>query len=369
MLIEIDDSIVTEASSCDANALFVLQMLATSQRKGFHIVWAVRRVLKKIVRLTELSSLDIATYSAILNKYSTISSEYKKIGFNALVTYSVPTHQDMAYIVINPKEVPDFNLESKTNLLTENLLDATFFEYVANYKKTKSGISQHITIECDKEPGGGDTTAQKYEDFAVKREYFCLSVLDGDKKHPTASPGGTCSKVIKTHRRLQPFNCLYYYTDQLLEVENLIPQDLYLKDSNYQHAQIVSTPLSFDMSFFDIKDGLKYKKLSDQATRDYWRTVLKGYADLLECIDLAELVRNACANSEEYSKSCGEDKIIDGFGSKLFDRILNTKAVELEAVTDTDLTASQISEWDKIGGLVLQWCCGTKLHKNPLFVA
>ena len=369
MLIEIDDSIVAKASSDDANALFILQMLATSQRKGFHIIWAVRRVLKKIVKLTKLSSLDIATYSAILNKYSTISSEYKKIGFYALVTYTVPTRQDLTFIVINPKEVPGFNLESKTNLLTENLLDATFFEYVANYKKAKSGISQHITIECDKEPGGGDTTAQKYEDFAVKKEYFCLSVLDGDKKHPTASPGGTCSKVIKTHRRLQPFNCLYYYTAKLLEVENLIPQDLYLKDSNYQHNKIVSTPLLFDMSFFDIKEGLKYKKLGDQETRNYWRTVLNGYADLLECIDLAELMRNACANSEEFSKSCGEDKIIDGFGAKLFDHILNTRAVELEAVTDTDLTASQISEWDKIGGLVLQWCCGTKLHKNPLFVA
>lgn len=369
MLIEIDESVANKASSGDTNALFVLQKLATSQRNGFHIVWATRKVLKQIVQLPELSNLDNNTYSSILNKYSTITSEYKKIGFYTIVTYATSSHQTTDYIVINPKENPQFCFEGKTKLLTENLMDASFFKYIANFWKGKIGLSRHITVEYDKEPGGGDTTAQKYEDYAKNRDCFCLAVLDGDKRHPAASYGDTYQKVQKKHRTYQPFNCSYYGTGELLEVENLIPQELYLTDTNYKHNTIVSRPLTFDMSFFDLKEGLKYKKLGDHVTRDYWRGILNGYPDLLECIDLAEIIRNGCTNSDEYNKECGDDKVIEGFGSKLFDHVLNTKVDDLKKVKDADLTPSQFSEWNRIGDFVVKWCCATKLNKSPLFVA
>lgn len=61
--------------------------------------------------------------------------------------------------------------------------------------------------------------------------------------------------------------------------------------------------------------------------------------------------------------------IIDGFGLRLFDHVLNTQQSALSRISDTDLTTPQITEWNKIGNAVLKWCCATKLYKNPLFAS
>ena len=140
MLMMIDDSIVDAAVEKDSLALQVLQNLATSQAMGYHIIWSSRRNLKQIIKITELSQNDRAIYYSILKSYATSASTYTSIDFYALVSVQEKSNRYNDHIVINPKEMQNFNFVSQTNVLAENMDDGHFFKYIGDYFIRKSKI-------------------------------------------------------------------------------------------------------------------------------------------------------------------------------------------------------------------------------------
>lgn len=113
MLMMIDNSIVDAAVEKDSLALQVLQNLATSQAMGYHIIWSSRRNLKQIIKITELSQNDRAIYYSILKSYATSASTYTSIDFYALVSVQEKSNRYNDHIVINPKEMQNFNFVSQ----------------------------------------------------------------------------------------------------------------------------------------------------------------------------------------------------------------------------------------------------------------
>lgn len=366
MLIEIDDSVVESALHDDIDSIRALQLIASAQSLGYHIVWAERLVLKKIVSLSSLSVHDINIYGSILNKYTTITSDYNKIGFRLIVTTAMATNAESSRILLNPKEFPNFNYVNRTNLLAENLSDTTLFKYIGHYYVCDNNLENAIKIEFEEELGGGDTTNTTYMKYVMDAEKLCICILDGDRKYDdiNAPYGETYKKVIKCHDKNKPFNCMCYGTEKLLEIENLIPCSLYLTDTNYKNKQIVKEHLQFDFSFFDLKEGLKYKSIIDKNILNYWKKILDSNKNIIKEIETAEYFMNE--DIDLYKKTFESGVFIEGFGNNLFGRVLMSKENELKSISTNDLTNSQIHEWNVIGKYIMQWCCAVRMPKNSL---
>lgn len=366
MLIRIDKSVADGAVNNDDVTLLVVQSIATAQAMGYHIVWAEKSVLITLSQLKSLSTNDRQIFYAILQKYAVSGSSYSRIGFFLLVTYTQNTGRYNDHIAINPDDSPNFNFVNKTNILAENLDDATMFGFIGQYYIRQNPLFANIGIVYKKELGGGDTTAKKYEDFAKAGEKLCLSVLDGDIKYLGCSEGDTLKKVRNIDKRC-PFNCLVYGTQEVREVENLIPDILYKGESNYKNTDIVSNNLCFNMSFFDIKEGLLYKSLWKEEARKYWKTVLVAYPAYISSIDFAEYLATNSKDSNEFKSICCNNIIIGGFGTKLFSYVLKNKATELGKIENVDLAKpNQETEWNTIGELVFRWCCSARVNKNSI---
>ncbi len=365
MLMMIDDSIVDAAVEKDSLALQVLQNLAASQTMGYHIIWSSRRNLKQIIKITELSQNDRAIYYSILKSYATSASTYTSIDFYALVSVQEKSNRYNDHIVINPKEMQNFNFVCQTNVLAENMEDGYFFKYIGDYFIRKSKIHS-ISLCYNVDMGGGDTTAVKYCEYAKKSAMLCLSILDGDKKYKDGKYGDTYKKTLKEDFR-KPFNCSLYGTTLVREVENLLPSFLYMNDSNYKKHEIVENNMDFDKSFFDLKEGLYYKRLWEESERNYWKFVFKNYEEVQKRITLAQELIGLSSSAQEYKEVVGKEVIISGFGSKLFSYILTNKSEELGSINNEDLNPIALKhEWDKIGGLMLKWCCSTNVKKVRL---
>lgn len=366
MLIRIDKSVADRAVSNDNGTLLVVQSIATAQSMGYHIVWAEKGVLKTLCQLKSLSANDRQIFYAILQKYAVSGSSYSRIGFYLFVTYTEITGRYNNHITINPDDSPNFNFVNKTNILAENIDDATMFGYIGQYYVRRNPLFANIEIVYEKEPGGGDTTAKKYEDFAKAGEKLCLSVLDGDIKYLGGSEGDTLKKVRNIDKRC-PFNCLVYGTQKVREVENLIPDVLYKRDSNYKNTDIVSNNLCFNMSYFDIKEGLLYRNLWKEEARNYWKSVLVAYPNYASLIDLAEYFAKNSKDRNEFKSICCNNIIIGGFGTNLFSYVLKNKTTELGKIENVDLAKpSQETEWNTIGELVFRWCCSVRVNKNSI---
>ncbi len=258
-----------------------------------------------------------------------------------------------------------FNFVSQTNVLAENMDDSYFFKYIGDYFIRKSKICG-IRLCYNNDMGGGDTTSVKYCEYAGKSEVLCLSILDGDKKYAGSKYGDTYEKTMKEDRR-EPFNCSLYGTTMVREVENLLPSFLYMNDSNYKRHEIVENGMDFDMSFFDLKEGLYYKRLWEESERNYWKSVFKDIEKVQEKIALAQELAGLSGSVQEYKDVVGKDVVVSGFGSKMFSYILANKSEELENINFEDLNSIALKqEWDKIGGLMMKWCCSTNVKKVRL---
>ena len=366
MLIWIDKSIAERAQKEDAFALQVIQSLATAQSSGFHILWAEKGVLKVLAKIENLSNNDRLIFYSILKKYATSASAYKKINFYMLVTFREKTRREINCITINPEEVPTFNYVSKVNVLAENLDDATLFEYIGKYYLRKNNMIGNVSICCTKDMGGGDTTAKKYKEYSIQKEMYCLAILDGDKKYKNGKFGDTYKKVKKEDKG-NPFNCFCYGTVRVMEVENLLPYFLFWDEDNYKNSDIITKGVLFDMSYFDLKEGLSFRRLWDDAERHYWQEVFRKNADLICQLELAQELKEMSKSSKEYKDLVDKEIVIGGFGSKLFSYVLKNKKTELENIEDTSLlTRQQQEEWEEIGKLVVSRCCCVKVDKVTL---
>lgn len=363
MLIRIEDDILLEAQKGNQQVLTVLNSLSMSQRKQKirHILTGSFSTIKGLAFLDRLGSSERQVFMSIFKKLSGLGALYSSIPFCCKVTTLRSTEMAQNCIYINPNTHASFEFDHDVKLLVENLNDAEVLGYVLFYFKEQHSILKEIPCSYDEWMGGGDTTYQNFDKAIADRRYFCLSILDGDKKYDSdcAPYGDTYKKVKNRGDKEKPFNCQYYGTVKLREIENAIPFKVFSEDSNYRHHSIISSKMRFDMSFFDFKEGLKYKDINNDFISEYWIRVLSEYPDVVKEINLCEQYRNLCKNCNDYKKDCGDLVLIEGFGSKLLAYILKEHKEKLKCIGNYCPSDSQKYEWNIIGSLIFNWTCAS----------
>ena len=257
-------------------------------------------------------------------------------------------------------------LESR--LITENLMDAKFFYYIAQSfmrKKLLTGIK----LSYDTKPGGGSTTCDVVRDEIINPRRFCLVVVDSDKKYPGQPDyGGTAQKVVDVMAAYPCETCKCYIMEKVMEVENLIPKRIVQQyASNKDSCDI----LGKDFSYFDMKVGITLKGLFKDEVFTYWEPYMQK-----EGLDFSGRTdaKNNSTNRTSYERYIDDhglsNTVKSGFGSDLLRNVTcipemngNVRYPELETemcknIKQEDLTPEQMIEWDNIGKQVFSWTCG-----------
>ena len=363
MFIEISRELVTAAERNNHQAIEMLIKLSHAIKYNKHIVFAGAKLLDRIISLNALDGHERQPFMKVRRHYSVIGALSRKIDFRTVVLVNGNNCRTKSRILLNANKTDRFEIYEECHLLTENLQDGDFFKYLVDaYIKT---IGTKGNIEYMPLMGGGATIAKVYEMEINKEQHFCVAILDSDKKYPTCGKGDTFKTLKRVDGDLyldedgnngqRAFNCSYYVMEDLRELENLIPISV-LKSM----ATVSAMPLmqmSFDMSFYDMKEGLWACKINFGDYQDYLDRLFSFDANIVADIDFCADYRRLCDTKDEFEKGCGRMKIAGGLGSKIMEQVLKNAGPALAANSFSGMSVSQQHEWRNIGKKIYEWCC------------
>jgi hypothetical protein len=375
MYIEICKDVIEDAiakSGQMANdSLDLLQLFAIFSLQGKHIV--VVPSLKNDKGLKErLSKVMMPSNVEKLRRNERISymlpAIKSAVTVYCLVTYAKANPGDDRAIVLNPSRLMKFEPYLESRLITENLMDAKFFNYIAQFFMRKKLLSG-IRMRYDAKPGGGSTTCDVVRDEIITPRRFCLVVVDSDKKYPKQPDyGGTAQKVVDVMAAYPCDTCKCYIMEKVMEVENLIPKRIV---QQYASNKDSCDMLGKDFSYFDMKVGITLKGLYKDEVFSYWEPYMQK-----EGLDFSGRTeaKNNSTNRTSYERYIDDhglpNTVKSGFGSDMLKNVTCTPdhdgkvrfpGVETEMcknIKQEDLTTEQLAEWDNIGKQVFSWACG-----------
>lgn len=365
MYIEISREVVTFAEHNNRYAIEMLEKLALAVKYNKHIVFTGLRLLDRILKIDSLDALTKNQYSKIRNRYSTIGALIHKLDFRAVVLMSGENCRTKRRILINSAKAEKLEVYEECHLLTENLQDGEFFDYLVKEYTKKLGTSSSFCYMP--QMGGGSTIAKVYKMEIERGQHFCLSILDSDKRYPKCGKGDTYSLLKKVDKDKYlgdkdgsdgqyAFNCSYYVMDELRELENLIPHEVLKTMSDIKDTPLMQ--MSFDMSYHDMKDGLLARKVNIGDYQTYLDGLFSFDQSIVENIDFCAAYRQQCCScKEDFDKDCGKWKIVEGLGSNIMKMVLETAKDAMKQTDFSKLSASQQKEWENIGKKVFEWCC------------
>lgn len=368
MFIEIEKDILEDAlkkEGYDRNFsrdLLIAMALCVAMGKHYVFVPALRQDSDLRDNLVKLLGKSYVAMLDHTNRRYTESTIIKhKVCVKAVITISSLTSHQSGVITINPMAMTKFEPWVETFILTENLIDAEFYNYTVLYYKRKERV-QSCKLSYYPLMGGGNTVAKVMENEVALGQHFCLAIVDSDKKCPNRRIGETAQHLLDVLIN-RPFNCSAYVMDKVMEIENLIPNRLVIE---YGDGAGYKEVFAKDPSFFDLKKGLTLESIKDDDVYDYWKDLI---TDEQGRFDERDKVLKSCNKDEEYfEKVKGCRAIKNGFGNKLLQNVVdgsrasNKSDLEsLYAVQDMDLNSFQQDEWWNIGKIMFSWTCACKM--------
>ena len=373
MYVEINKDILQDAldkKGFDKNTsrdTLLLMALSAMFGKHYVVVPSLSNSQKLRTQLEELIGKD---YVAAL-AYNTDSRNRQntamlkgKVYVRAVLTISGQTSVENGVITINLLDKKNFEPWDETFILTENLIDSEFYDYLVSYYLSKEGMPKckkcyHALL------GGGVTISDVLRQEINKEKRFCLAIADSDKDYPDDNKHHDTSSNLLKLLKSSPFNCDAYVMDKVREIENLIPMRLVKAYGDHAGClEIFSADK--DPSYFDMKNGLLLKNLYDEQVYQYWKDM---FPDDRERFEERDKQRKDCKSDKEYREKVKEAKPIKrGFGGKLLANVLEAKRnsskrkekLTLHQITDNDLNSYQQDEWYQIGKHMFSWTCAAR---------
>lgn len=366
----IDDAIAKSGQKVN-DSLDLLQLFAIFSFQGKHIVVvpSLRNNKELTAKLCQvLTPVNVEKLRRNERISYLLPSIKSAVSVYCMVTYSDKSQEDARAIVINPSRHVKFEPYLETRLVTENIMDSKFFNYIAHFyarQQLLNGIQMHYDVK----PGGGSTTSDVVREEVKRPKRFCLVIVDSDKKYPKQERvGDTAQKIIDIMEVFPCQTCKLYVFEKVMEVENLIPKKIV---KEYASEKCSCNILDKDFSFYDMKVGICLKGLYNDEVFHYWQPLMQEEG--LNCSERDEAKSHSTSriSYERYIDDNNlNNEIKKGFGSDLLrvvtcfpDKkgVVKYPALEEEMfnkITSNDLTQSQLIEWMNIGKHLFSWACG-----------
>ena len=258
MLIELDDSL-NDTDYLNRN-LEKLKLVIDAHINGFHYLFlskSLRQTLQSIFTKEPKYKNAIERIFIHTTQTGSLREFVKK---RVLIVNDISSgfiEKDKVICIKLSKIIPNINA---TCLLGENMQDAKFYKKLSELYIRRKRINYSGKLSCTLRAGGGDTTVDSLEQISNEKNYFCLCVLDKDKREEGIY-GGTASKVINFCKEYE--GSFDYFITPCLEIENLISPKIYKEivlENNLPSNKIDSLNIlekkEFEfIKFFDFKKG------------------------------------------------------------------------------------------------------------------
>lgn len=363
MIIELDNSLVErlkKEASFDGAAAAALDNIANAQREGHHIIYADLETLEELRLCSEwLGRRTVAILARAANKYPQLAFFAKRV----CVKLVVGDFDDVAIRerngckeILYPVGGVTTRLLQRTLLLVENLTDAVFYQWVAGSAPTAKQFGDFF-LAMEPYPGGGNTTAEAYDNIKQNTERLCLCIVDSDVRCPGTQEGETALKVKRSDNRAQ--NCrVEYHVLEACSVENLIPFEMFDSawndDRNYADRLNRYRQLHVDdvWPFIRLKKEIKCVDLkSASAFSSFWRRTLA-----------CEEIKDGCGAGFEGSNCGSRDEcqmvVLPALSKSPLNAALSLLEKEVQ-VSDFSLLPRVEAAWSEISRQIISWCCGT----------
>ncbi len=355
--------------------IMAIDHLFDAMIKGKHIVYSDIKNLIKIKNIEKLGArtrqyvgwiikeyAQIYSCKSIITKYLSVSTKYKKIS------------EKEDYFEVPLEYVLDIG---ETKLLTENESDAKFYQQLSKYRYKQKQLNGIFDVCFENDSYHGANGVSKIEQLAEGNK-IVLCVADTDMDFPGDAKKSTFKGVNGAIKKAKQRIATDLLDFPVREKENLFPAMVYSKFTDVPIIRVISEKYPEDEAinnFFDIKDGIKYKKVLNP--QEKWK---KYYNALM----------SDCEKENICNKNLGEDDgdkcYISGIGEKICDNVAevlftgNIKQTR-EAFNMNDEEATSIcgkryellsempdfvkENWKVIAKSLFNWGCCINISRYP----
>jgi hypothetical protein len=367
MLFVLTEELVSKAELNSEKERNIIEKIAESVRYGKHQAFAKRNVLDRLIKIpTYENKRTKDVFSSLLVKYSTsaniVNLVCHKVFFVVHETDKKIIKDELGRykeVYIPVDYITDYEIFGSAFLLGENDTEIRFYIFLCEYYKKKENINlptRHIP-----DLGGGNTIGGVVKSHCELRKSFCLTLVDSDKKYPTATHGDTLKKAINKYGSFEfPFNCGIVYSDEIREIENLIPISI-LKEISSDNVDwkrgydIIekNKDLNHNINYFDLKNGIsknKYCKILDPNYKTYVNQFIQNCQ--LMTLDEFGSFCDVIDNDNDVT-------LLQGLGNSVLERAIiyiNEKKPILAELLDPELE----EVWATVGKHIFSWTCASE---------
>ncbi len=336
MFIELEDDLfdgIEKINDAYDERIQAIDHLFEAMNSGKHIVYAKYSNLQKVYRQETFGKRTREYVKWISDKYVQIYSCRDMV--DGLITLSYK-YDSVKRIERGDKTVFCLPIDmcvniTETKLLTEDDADGIFYIQMAKYVLSQK-IGNSIFSLCLENDSYYGSHSEPKIDLIVKSRKIALCICDTDKDYPEDSIGGTCKNVRKAFNKAKKEIAIDLLELPVREKENLFTAEVYSFFSDKKLVHVLAEKYSENRvisDFFDIKEGVKYKRILNRSEMwdHFYRDIVKTCEERGFC-DLSLTERD------------GEEKYIDGIGSKLCDVVADVLFAKNKTKLKTALSFS-----------------------------
>ena len=372
MFVEVADDVLRKALRLSDNeneeAIECLRHLALAIRHNCHLVYLPTldfNILQEMEKF--LNKAEIKAFTFSFAKKNNLRIIRQHLTARIEISFLSETTKDGDVIKIRPGKSNRFDLFERCHLLTENLLDAKFYDSVSSSFQKRNRIDECVFgISYYPLQGGGVTIKDVFLMECGLGKHLCLAILDSDKKWPNYHGyGETATKFEEEYdgylnKHNEPITCSYYVMQNTNEIENLIPIQILNHVSSPTQKGFLARHANA-IPFFDMKKGFDFKLLYKDNARQEWSAVLPDETDW----NGLERLKNASTDEKDFvekAMNAGIKFETQPWGTNLLDKVVNPEfrkkdKVNLRKIDFNSMLAAQKTEWDLIGSKMFSWCC------------
>lgn len=373
MLLWLDASLEKDLDASGArgqHAVTGLEYIALGYREGKHLLFADRPLLRLLSSHSELDSRAKASFRRLLEKLPQMGAVRQMPAYRVEVVDSSRPLEASGTGSVKVIRVPITHFRDSCNiqetiLLAENDRDVQFYKTLARVYARVNKLG-NIQIRARGVGGGGDTTADHYNNYQSSKEQFCLCIVDSDKAAPGDSHGRTARRLASTDDPEQPL--CEFLTTESHELENTIPTNVYseiaVRNADRMKAIealecIEKSSASEVRNYVDLKNGTKLGALlacsKSSPVRRYWASRLQALVNATSSISEKCVLQDSC--TEVNACSCW---IVPGIGESALDDVLKHLEELSPRNLEQSLKGEMSSERMRLGEVILAWCCGAQ---------
>jgi hypothetical protein len=289
-------------------------------------------------------------------------------------------------VVISANDISLFHAYNECHLLVENLEDVCVYKSILDFYKRDKKFSQ--TYNCYYPIlGGGSTTAMVLRHEMNAKHSLILCIVDSDKTFSTAPIKETPKKVQKEYEgNAAKYLTYLYILDKVMEVENLVPFQIYeeyctpqaddkSKIELYANCQIIKKIKEKNeayLDFFDFKKGIDSSHLINESVDNNNQQIVESVESLLimpieqnreryrtiqEILSAKELAFTPQQKEKITKQIMHTETYIKGFGTDILKHIIESCEKSINTITKEQLTSTQRALYDEIGYILYNWTC------------